>query len=87
MDDSRWAMTKLVGSERSAAMGLRHEHRGAGALEDLLARLSRLAEDVPQVVEVDLNPVIARHDGLSVVDARFHLAPPEAPTPFLRRLG
>jgi hypothetical protein len=46
-----------------------------------------LAEDVPQVVEVDLNPVIARHDGLSVVDARFHLAPPEAPTPFLRRLG
>ena len=28
MDDSRSAMTKLVRSERSAAMGLRHEHRG-----------------------------------------------------------
>jgi ATP-grasp domain len=67
-------------------MGLRHKHRGAGALEDLLARLSRLVEDVPQADEVDIKPVIARHDGLSVVDAHFHLAPPDAPRPFLRRL-
>ena len=45
----------------------------AGALADLLLRLSRLAEDLPEVVELDLNPVLARPTGCLAVDARIRL--------------
>jgi acetate---CoA ligase (ADP-forming) len=46
----------------------------ASALVDLLQRLSLLAENVPEVAELDLNPVIALPDGCVVVDARVRLA-------------
>ena len=36
-----------------------------GALEDLLHRLSRLAVDLPEVAELDLNPVLAGPTGAS----------------------
>jgi acetyl coenzyme A synthetase (ADP forming)-like protein len=48
----------------------------ATALVDLLHRLSLLAEDVPEVAELDLNPVIALPDGCVAVDARVRLGPP-----------
>jgi acetyl coenzyme A synthetase (ADP forming)-like protein len=41
------------------------------ALRDVLLRVSRLADDVPEIVELDLNPVIALPDGCRVVDARI----------------
>jgi acyl-CoA synthetase (NDP forming) len=43
------------------------------ALRDLLLRVSRLASDVPEIVELDLNPVIALAPGLGcrIVDARI----------------
>jgi acetate---CoA ligase (ADP-forming) len=47
------------------------------ALKDLLHRLSRLADDLPEVAELDLNPVIAGPDGCVVVDARVRLRRPE----------
>jgi acyl-CoA synthetase (NDP forming)/GNAT superfamily N-acetyltransferase len=56
------------------------------ALTELLGRISQLADDLPQLVEADFNPVIARPDGFIVVDARIRLVRREAPTPFLRRL-
>ena len=40
------------------------------ALTDLVHRLGRLGEDLPQVVELDLNPVLALADGVVAVDAR-----------------
>jgi len=45
------------------------------ALEDLLLRLSALVEDLPQISELDLNPVkvMARGEGYWVVDARILL--------------
>jgi acetate---CoA ligase (ADP-forming) len=43
------------------------------ALEDLVHRLGRLAEDFPEVSELDLNPVIAGPDGCVAVDARVRL--------------
>jgi acyl-CoA synthetase (NDP forming) len=46
------------------------------ALEDLVHRLGRLAEDVPEVAELDLNPVIAAPEGCVAVDARVRLARP-----------
>jgi acetate---CoA ligase (ADP-forming) len=47
----------------------------APALVDLLHRLSLLAEDLPEVAELDLNPVIALPDRCVAVDARVRLAP------------
>ena len=46
-----------------------------GALEDLLLRLSALVEDVPQIAEMDLNPVkvMPQGEGYWVVDARVML--------------
>ena len=46
----------------------------AAALGDLLSRLSTLAADLPEVVELDLNPVIATGESCVVVDARVRVA-------------
>lgn len=55
--------------------------RGAGpsdvaGLEDLLLRVSAMVEDLPQIVELDLNPVkvLAKGQGCLVVDARILVA-------------
>jgi acetate---CoA ligase (ADP-forming) len=45
----------------------------AAALVDLVQRLARLAEDLPEVAELDLNPVIGLPDGCVAVDARVRL--------------
>jgi acetyl coenzyme A synthetase (ADP forming)-like protein len=45
----------------------------AGSLLDLVHRLSCLAEDLPEVTELDLNPVIALPTGCIAVDARIRL--------------
>ena len=45
-----------------------------GALVDLVVRLAALAEDFPQVAELDLNPVIALADDCVAVDARVRVA-------------
>jgi acetyl coenzyme A synthetase (ADP forming)-like protein len=47
------------------------------ALKDILHRLSRLAEDVPELAELDLNPVMAQPTGALVVDARIRITRPE----------
>ncbi|HEY4236869.1 MAG TPA: acetate--CoA ligase family protein [Gaiellaceae bacterium] len=44
------------------------------AIVDLLLRLSLLAEDVPELVEVDLNPVLALPGRCVAVDARVRVA-------------
>ncbi|WP_406404321.1 GNAT family N-acetyltransferase [Streptomyces sp. NBC_00879] len=65
--------------------------RGGGAvdlegLEQLLLRLSRMACDLPQLAEADLNPVIARPGGITALDVRVRLVPRRARDPYLRRL-
>jgi acyl-CoA synthetase (NDP forming)/GNAT superfamily N-acetyltransferase len=57
-----------------------------GALRDLLLRVSRLADDLPEVTDLDLNPVIARPDGAFAVDARIKVTPYQPQDPFLRKL-
>src|SRR5262249_42389145 len=47
----------------------------AAALVDLVLRLARLADDVPELAELDLNPVLALPDGCVAVDARIRLRP------------
>ena len=56
------------------------------ALADVLLRVSRLADDLPEVSQLDLNPVIARPDGVWCVDVRVRISPAEHRDPFLRRL-
>jgi acyl-CoA synthetase (NDP forming) len=56
------------------------------ALADVLLRVSRLADDLPEVAELELNPVIARPDGVSAARARVRVGPADSRDPFLRRL-
>ena len=51
------------------------------AVEDLVQRLGRLAEDLPEVAELDLNPVLAVAHGCIAVDARVRVRPPDAGRP------
>ena len=58
--------------------------RGAPAgdlagLIDLVTALGRLAVDVPELAELDLNPVMVTADGCSIVDAKLRLATPIGP--------
>ncbi|GAB1516944.1 bifunctional acetate--CoA ligase family protein/GNAT family N-acetyltransferase [Actinophytocola sp. KF-1] len=53
---------------------------------DVLVRTSTLADVIPEVTELDLNPVVVRADGCQVLDARMRIAPREPADPFLRRL-
>ncbi|MGV9560431.1 bifunctional acetate--CoA ligase family protein/GNAT family N-acetyltransferase [Streptomyces sp. NPDC003522] len=57
-----------------------------GGLRQLLARLSRLAGDLPQLAEAHLDPVLAGPGPVSVLDARVRLLPRRTHDPFLRRL-
>ena len=56
------------------------------ALRDLLLRVSRLADDLPEVTDLELDPVIAGPDGVAVVNARVKVAAHEPQDPFLRKL-
>jgi acyl-CoA synthetase (NDP forming) len=56
------------------------------ALRDVLLCVSRLADDLPEVAELDLSPVTACQDGVSAAAARIRLARAEPHDPFLRRL-
>jgi acetyltransferase len=48
------------------------------AIELLLVKLAQLAADLPELRELDLNPVLADQNGLIAVDARIAVAPVEA---------
>jgi acyl-CoA synthetase (NDP forming) len=52
----------------------------AQALTDLLHRLSRLGDELHEVTELDLNPVIASPEGCVAVDARIRVRRPDPPT-------
>jgi acyl-CoA synthetase (NDP forming)/RimJ/RimL family protein N-acetyltransferase len=79
----------MVTGVRAAA--LLTGHRGSPAVDiaglaDILLRISRLADDVPELAELDLNPVIATPENAQAVDVRIRLAPATPRDPFLRRL-
>ncbi len=70
---------ELVGAGKAGVLA--RGFRGAppadeSALVDLLLRLSRLADDLPEVAELDLNPVKALPSGCVAVDSRLRLARP-----------
>jgi acyl-CoA synthetase (NDP forming) len=55
-------------------------------VRDVLLRVAKLAELVPEIAELDLNPVIATDERCQVVDARVRVAPTSSVDPFLRGL-
>jgi acyl-CoA synthetase (NDP forming)/GNAT superfamily N-acetyltransferase len=56
------------------------------ALAGLLLRVSRLADDLPEVAELDLNPVAAAPQGAQVAAGRIRVSPARPTDPFLRQL-
>ncbi len=69
----------LIHSVRAAPrlMGYRGAPRlDVTALEDLAARISCLADDLPEVAELELNPVIVAENGLAVAGGTVVLAHP-----------
>ncbi len=79
----------LIGAIKAAPLLMGHRGTPAAdlaALRDALLRISQLADDLPQVAELDLNPVIARPDGAFAVDARVRVTSRAAADPFLRQL-
>ncbi|MFD2417106.1 bifunctional acetate--CoA ligase family protein/GNAT family N-acetyltransferase [Amycolatopsis pigmentata] len=80
----------LVHGLRSSP-GLFGDDAGSGRLDtaaigDVLLRVSRLAELLPEVAELDLNPLVAWSDGCVALDARIRVEPRTPNDPFLRRL-
>ena len=76
---SKHAAPLLLGQTGAPAADL-------AALRDLLLRVSRMADDLPQIAELELSPVFARPDGVQAVDARIRLQAAEGADAHLRRL-
>ena len=81
-------MVELI---RSAALPRRRRGTAASRLPTslrcgtMLLRVSRMADDLPQIAELDLS-VIARPDGALAVDGRVRIQAAEPVDAFLRQL-
>ena len=69
---------ELVRAPRASPLLL--GHRGAPSvdtaeLEDLIVRVSQLSDDLPELVDLELNPVAASADGAAVLGATARVAP------------
>ncbi|GHE62925.1 acyl-CoA synthetase [Streptomyces longispororuber] len=79
----------LITAPRCAPLLFGHGGNGSvdlEGLEQLLLRLSRLAVDLPQLAEADLNPVLARPGQITALDAHIRLLPRVSQDPYLRQL-
>jgi acyl-CoA synthetase (NDP forming) len=81
---------RLVRSLKSAPLLFGYRGRPAvdvAALEDLILRVGRLADELPEIREMDLNPAIVSDAGVVVVDAKIHcVRTPAPPPPDFRRM-
>ena len=91
-DDRAFLLPPITTAEATRALGslriwrLLQGFRGAppgdvAGLEALVTALGRLAVDVPEIAELDLNPVMVGPDRCVVVDAKVRLATPVGPDP------
>jgi acetyl coenzyme A synthetase (ADP forming)-like protein len=81
--DTETAISMLDGIEAAEILrGVRGaEPVDAGALSDVIVRLSDLVSDFAEIREFDLNPVFARPDGASAADVRILLETTEVAEP------
>jgi len=99
LDDRSFRLLPLLDADASTmwhslkAAPLLTGYRGSpavntAAVEDLMLRIGRLAEDHPEVAELDLNPLIASANGVVVVDVKMRLAGVDGePDPYLPGLS
>lgn len=59
---------------------------GFGALCDVLVRLGALVDEIPEVAEMHLAPVLVSHDGVWMTDIELIMATPPMVGPRVRRL-
>ncbi len=81
-------ITEMIASVRAAP--LLDGWRGAmpvdhGALTDLIARVAVLADELPEIAHLQLNPVQAHPDGVAVLGAQVRVAPEPGRTDTGRR--
>ncbi len=72
----------LVGGTRVARLLAGYRDRPAAALDVLyltLVKISQLIADIPQVAELDINPLLADEKGVLALDARIRVVPAIAP--------
>ncbi len=76
----------LIRSVRLAPLLLGQAAVDLSALRDLLLRVSRLSDDLPEVTAIDLARVIAGPSGTTVASARVKVIPHQTQDSFLRKL-
>jgi len=72
---------ELIGRTRVSRLleGSRgHKPVDMQALQLVLVKLSQLAADLPEVLELDINPLLANSGGVIALDARIRVAPSDA---------
>ena len=95
LDDRAFVLPPVTAKDaRRAVAGLRmapllRGFRGApavdlAAVEDLLMLVGRLAADLPEIAELDLNPVMATPTGVSCVDTKIRVQPYDRVDDFAR---
>jgi acetyltransferase len=80
----------LVGRTRTARLlaGFRdHPRVDMDALYDVLVRVAQMAADLPELMELDINPLLADAAGVVALDARMRVAPAPAGQDPLARLA
>ncbi|WP_198118822.1 bifunctional acetate--CoA ligase family protein/GNAT family N-acetyltransferase [Massilia rhizosphaerae] len=80
----------LVGRTRAARLlaGFRdHPRADLDALYDVLVRVGQMAADLPELVELDINPLLTDAAGVVALDARMRLDPAPAGQDPLARLA
>ncbi len=79
----------LIRSVRAAPLLLERSGvpaAGLASLRDMLLRVSQMADDLPQVAELELSPVVARPDGAAALDVRIRIQAAKPADAYLRQL-
>ncbi|MGD8955887.1 MAG: bifunctional acetate--CoA ligase family protein/GNAT family N-acetyltransferase [Chromatiaceae bacterium] len=80
---NEYLSTELIRGTRAARLLGRFRNlpqADMGKLTDALQRISEIACELPQVQELDVNPMLVDEDGVVAVDARIVVAAPETST-------
>jgi acyl-CoA synthetase (NDP forming) len=98
LDDRAFRLAPISARDAETMIGqlrvgrLLDGYRGApvvsrSSLCDILVRVSTLADDLPEIAELDINPLVCSGDGIVAVDVRVRVeAPQTLVDPLLRQL-
>jgi acetyltransferase len=80
----------MISRTRVARLLAGYRHRAPAdmdAIIHILMQISQLVADLPEVVELDINPLLADSEGVIVLDARVRVAPADKTASTLDRLA